>query len=482
MRKELKDLTPDKRKKLMDTVDSMTDEQEVEEVLSMLDTDGKGEPLSTPDNYNTIFLNDPLLKGAFSTNLLTDRIDVMKDLGWYRSSDHLTDVDIQYLILYLDQNYHLSSERRINSAVQIAANEYRYHPIQDYLNSLKWDGKERVRYALHHFLGAEVNDYNYEMLRLFMLGAVVRVFEPGTKFDYMLCLVGDQGAGKSTFFRFLAIKDEWFTDDLRKLDDENVFRKIVGHWIIEMSEMIATLNSKSIEESKSFITRQSDTYKVPYETHPKDYKRQCVFAGTSNTMDFLPFDRSGNRRFLPVLCNAGQAEVHILADEKASREYIDQMWAEIMVEFNRGDYSLTPSKEMEDYLRELQQEFMPEDTMAMRILNFLDDYDGDMVCSLQLYYEALGHTSFDEPKQYEIREINSIMNNCAKDWDRFDNPRRFPAPYNRQKGWARQPDPGNTDGFIPVSEEKFEQLGLPEEWWNPENPEDQGPDCRSGSS
>ena len=64
----------------------------------------------------------------------------------------------------------------------------------------------------------------------------------------MLCLTGGQGAGKSTFFQFLAIKDEWFSDDLKKMDDENVFRKIQGHWIIEMSEMIATANAKSIEE------------------------------------------------------------------------------------------------------------------------------------------------------------------------------------------------------------------------------------------
>ncbi|ATO98424.1 hypothetical protein CG447_00010 [Faecalibacterium duncaniae] len=36
----------------------------------------------------------------------------------------------------------------------------------------------------------------------------------------MLCLVGGQGAGKSTFFRLLAGRDEWFSDDLKKLDDE----------------------------------------------------------------------------------------------------------------------------------------------------------------------------------------------------------------------------------------------------------------------
>ena len=36
---------------------------------------------------------------------------------------------------------------------------------------------------------------------------------------FMLCLVGGQGAGKSTFFRLLAVRDEWFSDDLRKLED-----------------------------------------------------------------------------------------------------------------------------------------------------------------------------------------------------------------------------------------------------------------------
>ncbi|WP_243037246.1 virulence-associated E family protein, partial [Clostridium sp. AM34-9AC] len=96
----------------------------------------------------------------------------------------------------------------------------------------------------------------------------------------------------------LAGRDEWFSDDLKKLDDENVYRKLQGHWIIEMSEMIATANAKSIEEIKSFLSRQKETYKVPYETHPADRLRQCVFGGTTNRQDFLPRDRTGNRRFL----------------------------------------------------------------------------------------------------------------------------------------------------------------------------------------
>ena len=43
-----------------------------------------------------------------------------------------------------------------------------------------------------------------------------------------------------------------------------MYRKMQGHWIIEMSEMIATANAKSIEEIKSFLSRQKETYKIPY--------------------------------------------------------------------------------------------------------------------------------------------------------------------------------------------------------------------------
>lgn len=87
-------------------------------------------------------------------------------------------------------------------------------------------------------------------------------------------------------------------------------------------------------------------------------------------------------------------------------------------------------------LKEHQRDFMPEDTKAGMIQAFLDSYPGDTVCSKQLYKEALNH-DFDEPKQWEIREINEIMNQCVTGWNYFSNPRMF-AGYGRQKGWERE--------------------------------------------
>ena len=176
---------------------------------------------------------------------------------------------------------------------------------------------------------------------------------------------------------------------MRKLDDDNVYRKLQGHWIIEMSEMIATANAKSIEEIKSFLSRQKEVYKIPYETHPEDRLRQCVFGGTSNALDFLPLDRSGNRRFIPVMVYPEQAEVHILEDEAASRAYLAQVWAEAMTVYRSGDFKLSFSPEMVRYLKEHQRDFMPEDTKAGMIQAYLDRYTGGMVCSKQLFKEAL---------------------------------------------------------------------------------------------
>ena len=418
-------------------------------------------------NCMTVFMKDPLLQGAISYNLLTERVDIVKPLWWKKQTATLTDTDLNYLMLYLEDNYALTSEKKIQKAIAIVADCNKYHPIQDYLNSLEWDGTERIRKALTRYLGADDSEYVYECLRLFMLGAIHRVFKPGCKFEVMLCLVGGQGAGKSTFFRLLAVKDEWFSDDLRKIDDENVYRKMQGHWIIEMSEMIATANAKSIEEIKSFISRPKETYKVPYETHPADRLRQCVFGGSSNTLDFLPLDRSGNRRFMPIMVHPERTEVHILEDEAASRDFIDKMWAEAMFIYHNFPLKLTLSQAMEKELREMQKQFMPEDTKAGLIQSFLDNYNGNQICSKQIYAEALNH-AFDEPKQWEIREINEIMNNSIEGWTAFSNPRIF-AKYGRQRGWERAVsgnEPSATssvlpDGFRELTEEEARQMELP---------------------
>ena len=436
----------------------------MEEVRGSLDSTDNGTVKNSIRNCLTVFQNDPKLEGAIRYNILTERIDIVKPLWWSKPTTTLNDTDLNYLMLYLEDQYTLTSEKKIQKAISIVADCNKYHPIRDYLKGLEWDGTERIRCALPHFLGAEESEFTYECLRLFMLGAISRVFKPGSKFETMLCLVGGQGAGKSTFFRLLAIKDEWFSDDLKRIDDDNVYRKMQGHWIIEMSEMIATANAKSIEEIKSFLSRQKETYKVPYETHPADRLRQCVFGGTTNRQDFLPRDRTGNRRFLPVTVYPERAEVHILDDEAAARAYIEQMWAEAMTVYRSGKYKLSFSMEMNRYLNAHQQDFMQEDTQAGMIYAYLEDYTGDRVCSKQLYEEALGN--LNSPADWETRAICEIMNTgiaggIIQGWVAYKSPKRY-KKYGSQKGWERvNQAPPEGDGFQEITEEEARQMELP---------------------
>lgn len=122
------------------------------------------------------------------------------------------------------------------------------------------------------------------------------------------------------------------------------------------------------------------------------------------------------------------------------------------------------SPAMEEYLKAHQREFMSEDTKAGIIQSYLDGLATTQVCFKQIYAEALGH-AFDEPRQWEIREINDIMNNTITGWRPFSNPRIF-GKYGRQKGWERgnglpATDEKKTDGFIELTEEEVSQMEFP---------------------
>ena len=43
---------------------------------------------------------------------MTEQIDIVKPLGWERTSTTLTDMDMNYLLLYLEENYGLTSEEK----------------------------------------------------------------------------------------------------------------------------------------------------------------------------------------------------------------------------------------------------------------------------------------------------------------------------------------------------------------------------------
>ena len=123
----------------MSAAEALAPEQSASEVRESLSVTEKGQPANTIGNCRTVFCHDPLLRGAIRLNLLTDRVDIVRDLGWRRNTSALTDTDVKYLLLYFEQNYGLTSEKKMTAALSIVANENCYHPIQDVLNGLVWD-------------------------------------------------------------------------------------------------------------------------------------------------------------------------------------------------------------------------------------------------------------------------------------------------------------------------------------------------------
>ena len=388
-----------------------------EDVNNMLEHTDKGRTKQTIRNCVTVLQNDPVLKKAIKRNELSGRMDIVKEVPWERrnNSPTVTDTDENNLKMYLEENYELTSERVIKAGIDIVSNENKYHPIRDYLESLVWDGIPRIENMLPHFLGAEKSKYTIGVMKMHMLAAISRIYEPGIKYDIMLCLVGSQGAGKSTFFKSLAIKEEWFSDNLDHLDDENIYRKLQNHWIIEMGEMKATITAKNIEQIKSFLSRQKETYKVPYEVHPEDRPRQCVFCGTSNDLNFLPLDRTGNRRFAPVMTDMSKAEVHILDNEAESKAYIEQAWAEAMVLYRQGNVFLGFTKEIEEEAKRLEKINIGA---GKEVQEFLERHGStplktaatlaELVRRPELSYEALAELDPNRPELPEdvIEQIN----------------------------------------------------------------------------
>ena len=113
----------------------------VEDVKEMLTKHSNGEIQRTIQNCITILQNDHVLADAIRLNLLSERIDIVKPVGWPRSGKTLSDTDMKYILRRMEK-YGISSEKKIESAIRIVANENRYHPIRDYLKGLKWDGAD----------------------------------------------------------------------------------------------------------------------------------------------------------------------------------------------------------------------------------------------------------------------------------------------------------------------------------------------------
>lgn len=324
-----------------------------------------GEADSTIANAALILRNDPLLRGAFAINQFSMRPVVRRDLPWRsaKDGDLWEDADDANLLLYMESRWKLVGENKIRNAWTVVANENAFHPVREYLNSLTWDGIERLDTLLVRYMGAEDTSYTRAVTRKWMTAAVKRMYQPGCKFDAMLVLVGAQGIGKSRLAMILS--RGWFTDSLTCMDGKEAYEALRGAWIIEVAELAAARRSEQ-EAQKKFISSQADTYRPAYGRNVVSLPRQCVFYGSTNDMEPLK-DDTGARRYWPVLCAGVNHGLHIgLEDE------VDQLWAEAVMRYRAGESLWLEDRNIAEAAQEMQERMTAQDELVGQIEEYLD--------------------------------------------------------------------------------------------------------------
>lgn len=211
----------------------------------------------------------------------------------------------------------------------------KFDSAQDYVNSLQWDGVSRLDTWLPKVFFVEEDSYYRDIGSKWFMGLVARIINPGCKFDNALVVHGGQKIGKSSVFLIIAGDDNHieFTD----LKVREMQQDMQGKLVVEFAE--AAIFSKADSESlKSIVSRKMDTFRIPYERHPRDFPRRCVFAVTANNDDILK-DSTGGRRWwavdvpddMKVYPPKRQADIHWLRDNR------DQLFAEAAVRVRNGE-------------------------------------------------------------------------------------------------------------------------------------------------
>lgn len=391
-------------------------------VRRLLETNNRGVPLQTISNCMTVLLNDTRLVGRFGYNVIAYTKTIETPVPWDNShgTRQITDVDYSQFAAYIESEYGLNSKTKAIDAIANVCSQNRYNPVAEWLESLEWDRERRIGGMLLLFLGVPETRYSTEVMRLFMRGAIARAFNPGTKFDHMIVLVGAQGIGKSTFLRKLAHKSAWFNDNFNTIEGDNAVEKLRGMWLVEMAELLSVKKAKEVEAVKSFITSTVDTIRPKYARETEQRPRVCVFAGTTNDMDFLS-DPTGNRRFLPINCMATERQEALFSD--SAQDFFDQCWAEVYHDWKNGEQSLVLPQDLLEVADKMRDEHTEDDPRVSLIQQHLDakmqnatdpDSVSARVCATEILHEVLDVPDYKNPPRRLVNEIHAIMRNSVE--------------------------------------------------------------------
>ena len=183
------------------------------------------------------------------------------------------------------------------------ARYYEYNPVLDLFNTNKWDGNDHLT-KIYNVLGIKPEDKLSKsiILKWFWQGHALLRNNEVNPFgaDGVLTLTGNQGIGKTSFFRHISIKSEFFREGQKLSNiDKDTERRCITTWIAELGEIDTTFKFADMGMLKAFITKSFDEYRLPYARTDEQAARRANLAATVNGDKFL-IDTTGNRRFWTV--------------------------------------------------------------------------------------------------------------------------------------------------------------------------------------
>jgi len=294
----------------------------------LFDKTQQGDPKNSVRNTELVLRNDEQWRGVLGFCELSYRIIKRKVPPMAHSElGEWCDVDASALRVWMSHQYGFTPPHGdIGDALAVVARSNRFHPVRDYLRSLKWDGVTRLPTWLSKAFESTDDTRYLELVGTrVLIGAVARVMRPGCKMDNVKILEGEQGRGKSTVIATLF--GEWFSDSPLPIGDKEAYQLIQGKWCFELGEL-DSFNKAEVTALKQFFSQQTDRFRASYGKVAQDYPRQTQFWGSPNQDAYLR-DYTGNRRFWPVYC----AAVH----RQWVTEHRDQLWAEALHRYEAGE-------------------------------------------------------------------------------------------------------------------------------------------------
>ena len=210
--------------------------------LSKVAINNDGSPKGIMSNAAIVIREADEIKGSLGLNEFTGMISVLKKWPWETGYPNpcevrpWTDEDELAMTEWVQGIAGIHAPRAaIFDAVQRVANEYKFHPVREYLSSLEWDHISRLDKAASYYFGAEDTEYHREVFKRWLLSGVARIYHPGVKADCMTVFEGEQNIGKSTAIRILF--DPWFTDQLAEIGTKDSSLELRGIWGAEYGEL-----------------------------------------------------------------------------------------------------------------------------------------------------------------------------------------------------------------------------------------------------